>query len=227
MTGVDMLLWIAIGLVGGWGTARLLAGPGGNPSRWIAAGLIGALLGAFGTRALPSFGGGSLNASLAALAGSLWLGLIVSVVTSRRRRGAGRLAPGNDAVHVTVATPLTSEGYMLSYGTARNSLVGELLKDAAAHEAGHYDEIGRRFDGIERELPRGAAPPLTKLRVALSFWDGWIDARDRRWQAGGNIDKGEWPMLARRIASELAQDREISDARVGARFDAASGAAFR
>jgi hypothetical protein len=107
---------------------------------------------------------------------------------------------------------------MLSYGTARNSLVGELLKDAAAHEAGHYDEIGRRFDRIEREVPRGAAP-LTKLRVALSFWDGWIDARDRRWQASGNIEKGEWPMLARRIASDLSQDREISDARVGARFD--------
>jgi hypothetical protein len=112
---------------------------------------------------------------------------------------------------------------MVTYASARNSLVGELLKDAAAHEAGHYDEIGRRFDGIERELPRGAAPPLTKLRVALTFWDGWIDARNRGWQPGGNIDKGEWPMLARRIASDLAQDYEISDARVGARFNASAG----
>jgi len=113
---------------------------------------------------------------------------------------------------------------MLSYGNARNSLVGELLKDAMAHEAGRYDEIGRRFDGIEREFPRGAAPQLTRLRVALAFWDGWIDARNREWPGGGNIDKGEWPMLARRIASDLAQDAEISDARVGARFDASAGA---
>ena len=131
--------------------------------------------------------------------------------------------PADDTARVTVPTHFNSERDMLSYGTARNSLVGELLKDAAAHEAGHYDQIGRRFDGIERELPRGAAPPLTKLRVALSFWDGWIDARDRRWQAGGNIDKGEWPMLARRIASDLSQDHEICDARVGARFDASAG----
>jgi hypothetical protein len=109
---------------------------------------------------------------------------------------------------------------MLSYGIARNSLVGELLKDAAAHEAGHYDEIGRRFERVERELPHAPAPPLRKLRVALTFWDGWIEARDRRWQPGGNIDKGEWPMLARRIASDLAHDHEISDARVGARFGA-------
>ena len=109
----------------------------------------------------------------------------------------------------------------MTYGTSRDSLVGELLRDAAAHEAGRYDEIGRRFDRIESELPRGAAPQLTRLRVALSFWDGWIDARDRGWQGGGDIDKGEWPMLARRIASDLSQDHEVSDARVGARFDAA------
>jgi len=136
---------------------------------------------------------------------------------------ADRANAGRDGLARAPATPLTSEGPMLSYGTARNSLVGELLKDAAAHEAGHYDEIGRRFDRIEREIPRGAARQITRLRVALSFWDGWIDARDRRWQDGGNIDKGEWPMLARRIASDLAQDHEISDARVGARFDASTG----
>ena len=112
---------------------------------------------------------------------------------------------------------------MLSYGTARNSLVAELLKDASAHEAGRYDEIGRRFDGIERQLPCGAAPQLTKLRVAFAFWDGWIDARNREWPGSGNIHKTEWPMLARRIASDLAQDYEISDARVGARFDVSGG----
>ncbi|MFN2563853.1 MAG: hypothetical protein ABR499_02420 [Gemmatimonadaceae bacterium] len=122
-----------------------------------------------------------------------------------------------------MATHLNSEGDMLSYSNARDSLVGELLKDAATHEGGRYDDIGRRFDGIERQLPKGAAPTLMNLRVALAFWDAWIDARDRGWQGGGNIDKGEWPMLARRIASELAQDRAISDARVGARFDASRG----
>ena len=111
----------------------------------------------------------------------------------------------------------------MSYGTARNALVTELHKDAAAHEYGRYDEIGRRFDGIEREMPGGAAPQLRKLWVALAFWDGWIDARNREWPVGGNIEKGEWPMLARRVASDLTQDRDISDPRVGARFDASAG----
>jgi CheY-like chemotaxis protein len=119
-------------------------------------------------------------------------------------------------------TNLDSEREM-NYGTARNFLVVELQKDAAAHECGRYDEIGRRFDSIEREIPRDAAPQLRKLRVALAFWDGWIDARNREWPVGGSIDKGEWPMLARRIASDLAQDCEISEARVGARFDPSAG----
>jgi hypothetical protein len=108
---------------------------------------------------------------------------------------------------------------MATYGITRNSIVGELLKDAAAHEAGRFEDIGRRFDPIERGLPRGGAPSLTRLRTALAFWDGWIDARDRGWKPDGNIEKGEWPMLARRIASDLAQDHEISDPRVGARFN--------
>jgi hypothetical protein len=111
----------------------------------------------------------------------------------------------------------------MSYGATRESLVTELQKDAAAHERGRYDEIGRRFDRIEREMPRGPAPQLRKLRVAIAFWDGWIDARNREWPAGGNIDKGEWPMLARRIASDLTQDQQISDPRVTARFDDSAG----
>ena len=105
---------------------------------------------------------------------------------------------------------------MVKYGMSRDSIVGGLLIDAAAHEAGRFDEIGRRFDRIDGELrERGALP---RLRMALAFWNGWIDARDRGWQPDATIPKAEWPMLARRIASDLAQDQEISEARVGARF---------
>ena len=107
---------------------------------------------------------------------------------------------------------------MVSYAAARNALVAALQKDAALHEAGRFEEIGSRFDDIARDLPRGSVPSLTRLRVALAFWDGWIDARDHGWLGGGTIPKGEWPMLARRIASELSSDQDISDARVGARF---------
>jgi hypothetical protein len=96
-----------------------------------------------------------------------------------------------------------------SYGTARDSLVRALLENAAAHEAGHFDEIGRRSDRMQ--LPRGGPPAIKKLRIALTFQNGWIDARDHGWKPEGKISKGEWPRIARRIASDLAKDREISN----------------
>jgi uncharacterized membrane protein YeaQ/YmgE (transglycosylase-associated protein family) len=205
---VIILLRILIGLGAGWTIGAVMLGKRRRRNRELSAGLIGAFLGPFILQlADPAARADSLIASLAALAGALWLAWIVCVVTS-----------GDAATN-----SLDEETDMVTYASARNSLVGELLKDAAAHEAGQFDTIGRRFDGIERELPRGVTPGLTKLRVALAFWDGWIDARNRGWQAGGNIDKGEWPMLARRIASDLAADHEISDARVGARFDTSAG----
>jgi hypothetical protein len=122
-----------------------------------------------------------------------------------------------------LAAPKADEGEdtvtFRSYGTARDSLIASLLEDASAHEAGRFDEIGRRADHIE--LPSDGPAALTNLRVALTFWDGWIDARNGGWQPDGTIAKAEWPMFARRIASDLAEGREISDARVGAHLDAA------
>ena len=65
-----------------------------------------------------------------------------------------------------------------SYSASRDALVAELRKDAAAHRAGAYDEIGRRFDAVERHFPHGTAPELGRLHIALTFWDAWIDARN-------------------------------------------------
>ena len=106
-----------------------------------------------------------------------------------------------------------------TYLAARDALVAHLLEDAAAHEAGRVDAVGRRFDAVERNLPRGNAPELTRLRIALTFWDGWIDARNAGWPSSIDIARLEWPALARNIASDLASDRDIRDARVLARFD--------
>ena len=203
-----ILLWVVIGLAAGWMIGALMLGQDSRRSRELSAGLMGAFLGPIVLQLSdPVVRVNALSGSLAALAGALWLAWIVCVVTSG---------------DVAAISP-DEETDMVTYGSARNSLVAELLKDAAAHEAGRFDEVGRRFDGIERDLPRGTAPALTKLRVALAFWDGWIDARNRGWQGGGDIPKGEWPMLARRIASDLSADHDISDARVGARFDASVG----
>jgi hypothetical protein len=107
---------------------------------------------------------------------------------------------------------------MLTYATARDALVEHLRHDAEAHDAGHYDEIGRRFDHVEYHLPRGVAPELGPLHVALTFWDGWIDARNHGWPSGP-IALADWPVLARSVADDLAADRDVTDPMVLARFD--------
>jgi hypothetical protein len=135
-------------------------------------------------------------------------------------RDAPAAATTGRAEKRTVRLPYPDErGEMItfrSYATARTALVAELLKDAAAHDAGRFDDIGRLSDRMD--LPRVGPPELTKLRVALSFWDGWTDARNRGWPPAGDIAKREWPLLARRIAADLAENREISDARISATF---------
>jgi hypothetical protein len=107
---------------------------------------------------------------------------------------------------------------MATYAAVRDAIVTHLREDAAAHEAERFDAIGRRFDGIERLFSRGAAPELGRLLVALSFWDGWIDARNNGWP-NGPIALGEWPELARGVAADLEAERDIAAPLVLARFD--------
>lgn len=107
---------------------------------------------------------------------------------------------------------------MLTYAAARDTLMQELLRNAENHEAGTYDAIGRRFDRLEHEFPTGTAPELGRLHIALTFWDGWIDARNNGWPRGP-IGLADWPVLARSVGADLAADRDIADSTVLASFD--------
>ena len=111
---------------------------------------------------------------------------------------------------------------LLTNDAARVALTGYLLKDAEAHEAQRFDEIGRRFDGFEHAFPSGQDRALVDLRIALTFWDAWIDARNHGWQPTAGIQPAEWPVLARSIAGDLAAGKTISDARVRRLFDTAA-----
>jgi hypothetical protein len=107
---------------------------------------------------------------------------------------------------------------MLTYAAARDTLVAELRRDAQAHRLEQFDQIGRRFDRVEHEFPVGTSPELAKLHIALTFWDGWIDARNNGWPRGP-IATADWPVLAEAVAGELAADHEITLPVVLARFD--------
>jgi hypothetical protein len=111
---------------------------------------------------------------------------------------------------------------LLTSEAARQALAGHLVTDATAHEAGRFDAIGRRFDSFEHAFPEGDDASLIDLRMALTFWDAWIDARNHGWQPTAGIQQGEWAALARGIAADLTAKRDIADARVRDLFDARS-----
>jgi uncharacterized membrane protein YeaQ/YmgE (transglycosylase-associated protein family) len=221
MGSLGVFAWLAIGAAAGWTISRVMVGTADGALRGTAAGMIGAVLGGLGMRLVewsPTLVSNDLNTSAAALAGSLWLTWITCVVTSGRQRASAPAATDarfarDAAPHVDGARPT------LTYAAARGQLVEQLLRDAMAHDAERYDEVGRRFDSIERLLPRGRAPELGRLQVAVAFWDGWMDARDRGWQPDRGIAKGEWPLLARTVAADLEGDRDVTDSRVVMRFD--------
>jgi hypothetical protein len=75
------------------------------------------------------------------------------------------------------------------------------------------------YDQLDAQLPRNAGPDCDKLHVALEFWDGWIDARNHNWLYYPGVAADDWPRLARGIADDLQQDRDITDERVLERFD--------
>ena len=106
----------------------------------------------------------------------------------------------------------------MNYMEARDSLVSNLRLDADAHDAGQFDAVGRRFDWLEHRFPRGTAPELGRLHIALTFWDGWIHSRNHGWPPGP-IRVDAWPALARSVADDLSADREISNATVLENFD--------
>lgn len=107
---------------------------------------------------------------------------------------------------------------MLTYDAACDALVLHLRQDAAEHDAERYDSIGRRFDNLEYHFPRGTSAELARLHIALTFWDGWIDARNHGWP-DGPIGVGDWPALARDVAADLEAGRDVSNPLVLSRFD--------
>ena len=108
---------------------------------------------------------------------------------------------------------------MLNYPEAKQLFVDGLTRDAIAHESGQFRDVGEGFDNLDYELPRNQGAEFDKLFIALNFWDGWIDARNHDWKYYQGIKQADWPRLARSIASELSQDKEISDPLVLEHFD--------
>jgi hypothetical protein len=103
----------------------------------------------------------------------------------------------------------------MTYDEARTSLAAWLEHHALISP----DLPHEGYDVMDRDLPRDPDPRWRKIFVALSFWDGWIDASNHDWQYYDPICASDWPVLAREIAFDLRNDREISNPEVVKRFE--------
>jgi len=147
-------------------------------------------------------------------------GLVVAAVqvySSRRRarEGSEQRQPERTDRPSAVELP--------AYDAARQTLVAGLMEDAVAHDAGRYSEIGRQLPALRDTLSRQNPSSSSRLQVALRFWRGWTDARDKQWrgdEADQRIALADWPRFARTIASDLALDRDTMEPAIVTRFAA-------
>ena len=221
---MDVLLWVLVGLAAGASVAALmpsieppsLSRSGQRGVRAMVAGLVGAVATGYGLVLFnPMLRTNGLTTTIAALAGALWLAGIVEVFWARRHPGDGADVPPPDSG----GTPNAIQ--MPAYDTARGALIAGLIEDALAHEAGHYENIGRQLSAIRDAVSRRDPTWNSRMQLALRFWTGWAAARDEGWRPRGSetpVAVGDWPRFARTIASDLARDRDTVDAAVVSRF---------
>ena len=107
----------------------------------------------------------------------------------------------------------------MGYEETRRKVIEELLRSAAAHEAGNIWQIDGSYDEMQSRILSEDAPEFEKLSIAVEFWGGWIDARNHDWMYYKGIGALDWPKLARQIAADLGADMYTEDERIREHFD--------
>lgn len=102
---------------------------------------------------------------------------------------------------------------------AADILADALLADAEAHEGGRYGEIGEHYDDVYAELLPLDGFSERPVRIALDFWDGWIDARNHDWLYYDGIEEHDWPRHARFVSACLRSDQIPDDPTLKKHFD--------
>lgn len=108
----------------------------------------------------------------------------------------------------------------MKYAETKQRLIDELLHSEDAHDAGQIWSIDGSYDQLEEDvLVDNPGSEFDKLKIALEFWAGWIDARNHDWKYYEGIKASDCPQLARLIVQDLKADRETVDERIRRHFD--------
>jgi hypothetical protein len=97
-----------------------------------------------------------------------------------------------------------------------------LLRDAEAHEAGRFEEIGECWDEeyvagqlrrvVDGQMLPEREDPSPTLDLAFEFWNCWEDDRNHDWLVySDSIALQDWPQMAREIAAALRSDVAVTN----------------
>lgn len=89
-------------------------------------------------------------------------------------------------------------------------LASALEADADAHEAGHHDVVGERYDDVLGEVQPFGDAHAAALSMGFHFWDCWVDARNHDWRYYPDATEADWPTMARAVALALRRG-EVPD----------------
>ena len=96
-----------------------------------------------------------------------------------------------------------------SANDVRRRAAGILVRAAGTHERGDIWHIDDEFDDVEAFiLELGDVP--TDLEVVRELISSWEDARNHDWLFHEPLKQGDFPRLARMLASDLENDRPVN-----------------
>jgi hypothetical protein len=104
-----------------------------------------------------------------------------------------------------------------SYDEARHFIIKSLFTAICHFEEKEYFNLGEGYDILDQRLPRNDLVEFKKLHTAFIFWDRWIYVSNHINSYSSLDDKDfgiqikDYPVVARRIISDLQSNQDISD----------------
>src|SRR5512139_3889569 len=106
-----------------------------------------------------------------------------------------------------------------NYSICKPMVLDALARCITLHEAGQYQEMSDVYDSLDQDLPRGRGPRAYKIWIAVNFLDGWVDSSNHYWSLYDDIDRDDWPHLAKLLIDDIEAERDVTNEILIKHFD--------
>lgn len=110
-------------------------------------------------------------------------------------------------------------GDSVKFDRLRDLLARVLARGAELADQQSTSNLAAGYKEIELAMPRLPYKRWRKLYVALGFWTCWIAEADEGFPENALVSRDDWPRLARILAEDLQNGRDVSDPQIRAIAD--------